>query len=55
MRLKMERAQSTLEYGILVVVIVAALVAMRLYVQRALQAHLKALEDQVNAGLNKTD
>ena len=41
--------QSTLEYGVFIAVVAAALVAMQLYVQRSIQANLKALEEQINA------
>lgn len=41
--------QSTLEYAFIVTVVVAALTAMSLYVQRAMQANLRAIENQVNA------
>ena len=43
------RGQSVLEYAILVSVVSAALVAMHTYVQRAVQANLKAIEDGLNA------
>ena len=41
--------QSTLEYAVFIAVVVAALVAMQLYVRRSIQANLKALENQINA------
>ena len=43
-----KKAQSILEYVVLVAIVVAAFSAMRLYVQRGLSAHLKVIEDQVN-------
>ncbi len=43
------KAQSTLEYAFIVTVVVAALTAMSIYVQRAMQANLKAIENQINA------
>jgi len=42
--------QSTLEYAVLVTIVAAALVAMHTYVQRAMQANLKNLELELNAG-----
>lgn len=48
--------QSMLEYTLIIAVAVAALTAMSFYVQRSIQANLKAIEDQVNAqpGYNAT-
>jgi len=43
------RGQSSLEYALLIVIVITAFVAMRVYVQRAVQANLKALENQINA------
>ncbi|MBI2495991.1 MAG: hypothetical protein HYY90_04995 [Candidatus Omnitrophica bacterium] len=43
------RGQSTLEYAVFVAVVAAALVAMQVYVRRAIQANLKMLEGQINA------
>lgn len=43
-----KRAQSTLEYAIIIAVVAAAFVAMHAYVQRAVQANLKHLEIQLN-------
>jgi len=42
-------AQSTLEYALIIAVVVAALSAMSVYVQRSIQANLKTVEDQINA------
>ena len=44
----MRRAQSTIEYAILILVVAAAIMAMRVYVQRAVQANLKTVEDAIN-------
>ncbi|MBU1726885.1 MAG: hypothetical protein KJ880_04585 [Candidatus Omnitrophica bacterium] len=43
------KAQSTIEYAMLIAVVAAAFIAMQVYVQRAARASLKVLEDQVNA------
>jgi len=48
-KLRGKRGQNVLEYTMIIAVAVAALTAMSLYVQRAMQANLKSLEDQVNA------
>jgi uncharacterized protein (UPF0333 family) len=44
----MRRAQSTLEYSLLIMAVAAAILAMRLYVQRSINANLKMIEDQIN-------
>ena len=41
--------QSTLEYAVFTTVVSAALLAMGIYVKRAIQANLKEVEDRVNA------
>ena len=41
--------QSILEYALIISVVVAALTAMSIYVQRSAQANLKVIEDQINA------
>lgn len=43
------RAQSVLEYSIIVATIAAALTLMGSYVRRAIQANLKMIENQVNS------
>lgn len=43
------RAQSVIEYSLLIAIVVVAFIAMQLYVQRAARATLKVLEDQINA------
>ncbi|UCB56776.1 MAG: class III signal peptide-containing protein [Candidatus Omnitrophota bacterium] len=43
------RAQTTLEYAILIAVVAAACAAMTTYVQRAVRANLKVIEEQINA------
>ena len=42
------KCQSIIEYVMLVAIVVAAFASIRVYVQRALSAHLKVIEDQVN-------
>jgi Flp pilus assembly pilin Flp len=46
------KAQSILEYAILIAVVSAALISMSLYVKRAVQANLKTVEHQINAEAN---
>ena len=48
----MRKAQSTIEYALLIAVVAAAFLAMRLYMERAVQANFKLIEDQVNAEPN---
>lgn len=48
-RFEQRHGQSALEYALFVAVVVAALVGMGTYVQRAIQANLKVTEDQINA------
>ncbi|MFC1657768.1 hypothetical protein ACFL1D_00065 [Candidatus Omnitrophota bacterium] len=45
----MRRAQSTIEYALLITIVAAAFLAMHLYVQRAVQANFKLIQDQINA------
>lgn len=42
------RAQSTLEYAVLIAIVAAACGAMTVYVHRAVQANLKQMEARVN-------
>ena len=43
------KGQSILEYALIISVVVAALAAMSIYVQRSAQANLRVIEDQINA------
>lgn len=47
-RCLLQKAQSILEYVLLIIVIGAAFAAMQVYVNRAVQANLKSLEAQIN-------
>ncbi len=47
--LKIRKAQSTIEYVMLISVVAAAFIAMQMYVQRAVRANLKVIEEQINA------
>jgi Flp pilus assembly pilin Flp len=46
----MKKAQSIIEYALLIAVVAAAFMAMNIYAQRAVQANFKLIEDRVNAG-----
>jgi len=45
----MKKGQSTIEYALLIAIVAAAFLAMHLYVQRAVQANFKLVEEQINA------
>lgn len=45
----MKRGQSVIEYALLIAVVAAAFMAMHLYMQRAVQANFKLIQEQVNA------
>jgi len=53
-RLFNKRAQSTLEYAILIAVVVGALIGMQTYVKRGLQGRLKAATDDVGSQFEPT-
>lgn len=42
-----KRAQSTLEYAVIIVCVVAALVAMQIYIKRALSGQLRQIGDEI--------
>jgi len=46
-KLLSKRGQSTLEYAVLIVVIIAALVAMQVYLKRGLQGRVRESSDQI--------
>jgi Flp pilus assembly pilin Flp len=43
-----KKGQSTIEYALLIAIVAAVFLAMHLYVQRAVQANFKVIEDQIN-------
>ena len=49
-----KKAQSTLEYAILIAVVVGALIGMQTYVKRGLQGRLKAATDDVGSQFEPT-
>jgi len=53
--MRKKKAQSILEYAILISVVTAALISMSLYVRRAIQANLKTIENQINSEVDETD
>jgi len=46
----MRKAQSIIEYALLIAVVAMAFMAMNMYAQRAVQANFKVIEDRVNQG-----
>lgn len=42
-----KRGQSTLEYAVLIVVIIAALIAMQVYLKRGIQGRMRESSDQI--------
>ena len=47
----MKRAQSIIEYALLIAIVAAAFIAMHTYMQRAVQANFKVIEEHINIGL----
>ena len=47
LRKRKSRGQSTLEYGVLIAVIVAALLAINIYLKRGVQGKLRESTDQI--------
>jgi Na+-transporting NADH:ubiquinone oxidoreductase subunit NqrC len=50
-----KKTQSIVEYIVLLSVVATALTAMSVYIQRATQANLKLMEDQINAEATSQD
>lgn len=46
--LKKNRAQSIIEYAVLLTVVSAAFIAMYVYLQRTVQARFKQIESEIN-------
>ena len=49
------RGQSTLEYVVLVAVVISALLAMRIYMKRGVQGKLRSSTDSIGAQYSPTD
>ncbi len=45
-----EKAQSVIEYALLIAVVAMAFAAMQVYGQRAVNANIKLIQDRVNTG-----
>ena len=52
MRLATRRGQSTLEYAVLIAVVIGALVSMQIYLKRGTQGKLRSAGDQVGEQFN---
>ena len=48
-RRKINKAQTVIEYAILISVVAIAFVAMKTYVERSVNANIKLIEEQINA------
>ena len=48
MRFLPKKAQTTIEYAVLISLMAAAIITMHLYVRRAFQGNLKTVENQLN-------
>lgn len=44
----MKKAQSTIEYALLIAIVAAAFIAMNTYMQRSVQANFNVIEEQIN-------
>jgi uncharacterized protein (UPF0333 family) len=53
--LKTKRGQSTLEYAILVVVVIMALIAIQAYLKRGIQGRMRESADQIGEQFSPTD
>jgi Flp pilus assembly pilin Flp len=42
------KAQSTIEYALLIAIVAAAFMAMNVYMQRSVQANFNVIEEQIN-------
>ena len=42
------KAQSVIEYALLIAIVAAAFMAMNIYMQRSVQANFNVVEDQIN-------
>ena len=52
MRIINRKGQSTLEYAILIIVIIAALVSLQTYIKRGVQGRLKSATDDISDGFS---
>jgi len=52
--LRARRGQSTLEYAIIIAVVVAALLAMQIYVKRGVQGKLRSSTDEIGQQFSPT-
>ncbi|MBF0594637.1 MAG: hypothetical protein HQL22_06690 [Candidatus Omnitrophica bacterium] len=52
MRINNKKGQSTLEYAILVIIIIAALISLQTYVKRGVQGRLKSATDDIGEGFS---
>ena len=55
MKIKMQKAQSILEYVILIIIVVSAIGAMRMYLLRSVKAQFKVVQESVSDEYSKTN
>ncbi len=55
MLIKISKAQSTLEYALLITVVVGALLAMQNYLKRSIQGRMQIIGDQMGDQYSPTD
>lgn len=48
MKIRNRKAQSVLEYTMLIIIVAAALTAMTTYIMRSMNARLKQAQDEIN-------
>jgi len=51
-RIRKNRAQSALEYTLLIITVATAFLAMHLYMRRAVNARLHSIELEINPGID---
>ncbi len=51
--LKLRQGQSVLEYAILMVIVIAALLSLQVYIKRGLQGRLKSSTDEIGDGYSQ--
>jgi len=55
MKIRNPKGQSTLEYAILIVIIVGALITLQIYIKRGLQGRLKSATDDIVEQYSQSD
>ncbi len=53
--LKLRQGQSVLEYAILMVIVIAALLSLQVYIKRGIQGRLKSSADEIGDGYSQAN